>query len=945
MEYATGAPELGPLAGTSDECLVFDLSGRALAANEAALRALDCTLEELRGRRAWELFTCLSASGFERVLSAIRSEGPQSLLGHLRRSDGGLLATDTRLWLDGSGSATRVLALARQLRGHQVLVEERDQLVHVIEASSELVILLDAGRRVVYANRAALQALGFERAEDAAGVGLHDLVVDEQRALVEDSIIPRLARQGWDGELELRSWRSHEARTPCWVHVFPVQDSRTRKPVGFAVTARDVTARRAAELRRTRLLRLAEISRQVALSLLAADDLNSAVFEILEGIAGVLDVPRGYLHRFREGGRWLLCTHEWSRERGREHQKSGPADVGENYRWAVEVLGRGEALRVDDAAPLPVTAGRRGLLDPGERALLALPVIVHGRLESVFAFVHDRGRPWEDEEVAALQLIVDSFARGVERQIAEREKDQARRDLEAAVEREKVASRYKSEFLASMSHELRTPMTAIRGYAELLARPNPERALQEQWIRNLRRSTEYLLGLIHDVLDLSKIEAGHMRLESAPVPLADVLGSVHDLLATSAREKSLEFRIELGEGCPEVLETDAGRLKQILVNLAGNAVKFTDEGSVVLGVRRKGGAGDGQTLVVAVRDTGIGIPAAAIERLFRPFSQVHQRSGGTGLGLQISRSLARLLGGDITVESVEGKGSTFTLEIPLVGPRGVLRTLPARDAVPAHPARALPAALAGTRVLVIDDSLENREVLRFLLGAAGASSECAINGQAGVERALAAEKSRTPFDAILMDMNMPVMDGFEATRKLVAAGVTSPILALTAMALAGDEERCRAAGCVAYIGKPIVPSVFLETLARHVRAAPAAPPAATPTAVRRGPQAAAPVAEPAPEGALFSLADHPRFRGLIERYVASFPDLVRRMRRLERKGELEEVRTLAHRLRGTAASYGFPAVSQAAGRCEDAIRAGAPREEIARRLEDLLGRLTLAAAG
>jgi len=932
MENASGAHDLGPLASAADACLVFELEGRLVAANEAALRALGASFEELAGRPAWELCTCLTENGFEHALAAMRAEGPQGLLGHLRRRDGTLLATDTRLWLAPFRGEACVLALAREVRVYQGVIEERDQLVHLMEASSEVVLLFDAELRVSYANPSAVALLGFERAEDVQGLLLQELVAPEQRAHVEEDVLVSLERERWDGELELRSWRDPETRTPCWVHAFALRNSRSRKCVGFALTARDVSARRAVEARRTRLLSLAEISRKVALHLLREDDLNQAVFEILGGVARVLGVARAHLHRIRDDGRLLLRTHAWSPEHGPEHHKEAAAELSESHRWALAQLERGEAVRIDDAVALPPASGGRGLLEPADRALLLLPALVHGRLESIFGFAHERGRTWEVEEVAGLQWIVDSFATGVERQIAERARREARRELEEAVAREKLANRYKSEFLASMSHELRTPMNAIRGYAELLARPHSDRALQTTWIQNLRRSTEYLLGLIHDVLDLSKIEAGHMRLELEPASLSEILGSVEDLLAASAREKCLALSFVLEGEVPEWFETDPVRLKQILVNLTGNAIKFTDQGSVTIGVQKKSTEGQGFALEVAVRDTGVGIPQAAIEKLFRPFTQVHQRSGGTGLGLQISRSLARLLGGEITVASEVGKGSTFTLSLPLVGARGALHALPARSA---PPARALPAVLRKSRILVVDDSPENVEVLRFLLQEAGAACESAMNGQTGIERAIAAEKAGAPFDAILMDMNMPILDGFEATRALLAAGVSSPVIALTALALAGDEERCREAGCAAYVGKPIVPSVFFDTLAKHVR---------TSHAAQTAPDGARDSGEEG-EGALLSMAQHPRFRGLVERYVASFPELVARIRALEHHGDLEEVRTLVHRLRGTAASYGFPGVSSAAGRCEDAIRAGASRADIARDLADLLGRLTLAAAG
>jgi hypothetical protein len=917
---------LGPLAAAGDECLVLALDGSVLAANEAAERAFGEDGARLRGRALWELVTCLGPRAFERLVEAARSEGPQGLLAHLRGPQGALLAVDARLWLD----AEHVFFAARQMRVGGSLVEERDRLAQLVEESAELVLLFDRELRVTYANPAGLAMVGIERAEDAVGVALGELVAPEQRERVEEEAVPRLMRERWDGELVLRSWRDAAARTPCRVHAYALRDARTRRISGYAMTARDISARLEGERRRQRLLELSEVARRVATMLLAGDDLNAAIFELLDGAARAVGASRAYLNRLREDGRWVVRTHEWSSTDGPRHRSTSEAEPEVHFRWATELLARGEPVRIDDAVPLAMP-GTRGLLDPGECTLLCLPVLLEGKLESLVAFVCDAPRAWAEEEVAALRLLVDSFARGIERQKAERARLQARRELEEAVERERVANRYKSEFLASMSHELRTPMNAIRGYAELLSRPHPERAIQETWIRNLRRSTEYLLGLVHDVLDLSKIEAGHMRLEKSPTSLADVLCSVDDLLAASAREKCLDFSVALEGECPEWFDSDPVRLKQILVNLAGNALKFTSQGSVRVRARRVGDEARGFALEVSVTDTGVGIPADALGKLFRPFSQVHQRSGGTGLGLQISRSLARLLDGDITVTSEVGKGTTFVLELPLDGARGTLTTLPEREQ-PVEKARTLPAALRGRRILVVDDSHENREVLRFLLQEAGATCETAADGRAGVQLAVAAEKARTPFDAVLMDMNMPVMDGFEATRALIQACVTSPVIALTALALAGDEDRCRAAGCVDYVGKPIVPSLFYETIARHVRAeAPVAPQAAAPPQPRAG--------------ELLSIASHPRFRGLVERYVASFPELVTRLRQLAQARRYDEVRTLAHRLRGTAATYGFPAVAQAAGRCEDAIRAGRSPAELGPLLEDLLGRLALAAAG
>ena len=275
--------------------------------------------------------------------------------------------------------------------------------------------------------------------------------------------------------------------------------------------------------------------------------------------------------------------------------------------------------------------------------------------------------------------------------------------------------------------------------------------------------------------------------------------------------------------------------------------------------------------------------------------------------------------------------------LPLVLAEGTLGPIVSRPTQ--RPARAaeLPAVLRGARYLVVDDSPENREVLRFLLLEAGAACETAEDGAAGVAAALAAEQAQSPFDAILMDVHMPVLDGLEATRRIVAAGIRSQVIALTGLAMTGDEERCRAAGCVAYVSKPIVPSELFETLARR---------AARTSGVEPDPSGAeSSRRDERDEDELPSVLDHPRFRPLIERYVASFPRLIGDIRELQGSGQLDEVRTLVHRLRGTAASYGFPGISKSAGACEDAIRSGASAADLARGLEDLIERLAHAAAG
>ena len=680
---------------------------------------------------------------------------------------------------------------------------------------------------------------------------------------------------------------------------------------------------------REMLVALNEVSRCVATSLLEDEDLNRSIGRILAGVGRALGVSRALLCRYRDDGRTVLRTHEWSPKDGELHRREPLPQPSERFAWAHAELERGEALRVSDARTSAASMGS-GLLGSDDRSMLVLPVTIAGKLDNLFAFLDTSPREWSDEIVSILQITVGAFARGIERKSAERARDALARELEEAVQREKAANRYKSEFLANMSHELRTPMNAIVGYAELLARPNVDRRTQETWISNLKRSTEYLLKLINDVLDLSKIEAGHMSLELAPCPLEEVVAGVQDLLAGVAAEKLLDLSVEVREPIPAVVETDPMRLEQILVNLVGNAVKFTERGSVCLALRI---SDDRTHLAFDVIDTGPGIAAESRRHLFRPFTQVHpSASGGTGLGLLISRHLARMLGGEITLESEVGQGSTFTLELPLEGasddtferiaPRCVLTAV-----------RPTKGSLAGARVLIVDDSPDNREVLRFLLEEAGAICESAANGAVAVDLALSAQQGGSPFDVLLMDMSMPVLDGYEATRRLLERGLTAPILALTAFAMPGDRERSLEAGCRDYLTKPIVPSQLLATIEAHLRHDQDPVGDESDELVKGG------------QDPSFSLVGNPRFQRLIERYVASFPEQIAALREGLHAGELQTLRTRVHRLRGTAANYGFPGVSEAAGACEDAIRQGRPPEEVALALGLLIDCLSRAAAG
>ncbi|MBU6412419.1 MAG: CHASE domain-containing protein [Planctomycetes bacterium] len=380
------------------------------------------------------------------------------------------------------------------------------------------------------------------------------------------------------------------------------------------------------------------------------------------------------------------------------------------------------------------------------------------------------------------------------------------------------ASRSKSEFLANMSHEIRTPMTAILGFTDLLAEDGdiaraPSR--RQDAIHTIRRNGQHLLALINDILDVSKIEAGKMTVECIPVEIHRIIEDVMSLMRIRSQSKGIGLSVVYGTEIPLTFRSDPMRVKQILVNLVGNAIKFNDQGSVTIRVTFDPVGAHGGVLSVAVQDTGVGMTNAQLARIFRPFTQADEAMtrtfGGTGLGLAIARRLAQFLGGDISVQSELGKGSTFTVTFA-TGHVSVGDTWNPTGATVASvaPVRNEPLpSLEGARVLLAEDGVDNQRLISFFLTRSGAELKIVENGKKALEILTNADDHATslvqpaPFDLVLMDMQMPEMDGYSATRRLRTLGSKLPITALTAHAMAGDRQACLDAGCDDYTTKPI----------------------------------------------------------------------------------------------------------------------------------------------
>jgi PAS domain S-box-containing protein len=698
---------------------------------------------------------------------------------------------------DGAGRALRMVGTHQDVTARTVaeetLRERESWLRAMIENLPGMAWIKDADGRFVMVNQVFADTF---RMEPGAIIGRSDgdLSPAAQAAAFRADDL-RVMEDGRPMSVEERLTAPDGGAR--WMETFktPVRDAAGRV-IGTTGFARDITERRASldEIHRLGGWRDTLLGLAVAVVDVPAGGGDAAVDRVLATVGALAGADRAYRFRYRHDDGLMDNTHEWCAPGiapQRDRLQDEPISIIGGW-YKNHIAGRPVVVSRAGEEPDPVLREAMEIQDI--RSLVTLPMMDEGRCLGFVGFdAVRRHREWIAEEIGLVRLAAALLVNLDQR----RRREDA---LAAALEQAEGASRAKGAFLATMSHEIRTPLNGLVGMLDLL-RSEPLPAAAQTKVGIAARSADALLGVLNDILDWSRIEAGRLELVPAPFDLHEVLRDAGDLFR-SRLDSGVGLAVELAEDLPRVVSGDAQRVRQILLNLVGNAVKFTHQGMI----RIVGTAGP-EGVRITVHDTGIGIPADRLAMLFEPFTQADasttRRYGGSGLGLAIVRSLAGMMGGTCRAESRPGAGSVFSVDLPL----------PAADQERPAGADAGDLPRRGLRVLLAEDHPVNQRVAAGMLDRLGAEVVLAADGRAAV----AAVAAGAPFDIVLMDCHMPDMDGFAATRAIRAAeapGRRLPVVALTADALPADRERCLAAGMDEHLSKPVRIAELARVLVR-----------------------------------------------------------------------------------------------------------------------------------
>ncbi|MDG4552994.1 MAG: PAS domain S-box protein [Candidatus Competibacter sp.] len=889
---------------------------------------------------------------FRETLAELRRIATISLEMQHRRRDGHVIDSQLALRLMDFRGRERILAvwsdITEQKRAREALQEREELYRTLVNQAGEAIDLVDAETlRFVEVGEAACRMLGY-RHDELLGLPMAAIQADLSEDDLKAMCVRLLATGG--ARFEARHRRKDGGVLDAQVTVRVIQLRGRSYLLGIW---RDITEqkRMVDELERYRhhleesvAVRTAEL--EAANRQLRVSDLRlQALFEMsqqvdrmderellhrgIEEAVRLTDSAIGYLHLFDDDQK-TIELFAWSADTLKQctavydsHYPMSMAGV-----WADTVRLRRPVVHNDyqnvpDRKGYP--AGHAHLIRH-----LGVPVVEVDKVRLLLG-VGNKPTDYDESDEHELQLLGSDLWRIVMRRRAEVA-------LEAAKEAAEQANRAKSAFLANMSHEIRTPLNAIVGLTHLLRREKPT-AEQTERLGKIDAAAHHLLTLLNDILDLSKIEAGKLELEQADFHLPALLDQARSLIAEAARAKGLTLTVDEGVA-PVWLRGDAPRLRQALLNYAGNAVKFTERGGITLRARLVDERDNEVVARFEVGDTGIGLTQDQTSRIFNAFAQADvsttRRYGGTGLGLTITRRLAELMGGEVGVESRSGEGSTFWFTARLKRGQAQAAAAAPRRATAED---ALRRRAVGARVLVAEDNAVNREVALALLDAVGLAVDTATNGREAVAKAGA-----TVYALILMDVQMPDLDGLEATAEIrrIPGRETTPILAMTANVFADDRARCLEAGMNDFVAKPVEPAALFAALLKWL------PP--VPSRSSGSPPVWAPAEEvadldPACLAAIPGLDAEVglwRMRGqvagyirLLRKFAADHAGDGAALRECRDAGDEPAARRLAHTLKGVAGTLGAVRVQVLAAELEAALRDGEPAEKIERRVAAL----------